>query len=173
MDLVFFEDFCLSRSLRSDAPQLVKHLSNPSISKNLRQPPFPYTEADAKSWHDFLDLEKESHPLTARFRWVIRQCSSSILVGDISLNECDDPGIYRLGYWLAEEYWGKGIMTNAVAKVTEIAREQKVSKIVADVKKGNWGSCRVLENNGFKYIGDGETIKLGRPLEVWDFEFEL
>jgi len=167
-----FSDFCLSRHNRSDTPQLVKHLSNPSIANNLKHPPFPYTEANAKEWHDFLDNEKESRPQTARFRWAIRQCSSSELIGDVSLEEWDELGTYRLGYWLAEDYWGKGIMSNTVGQALNIARGH-VSKIVADVKEENWGSRRVLEKNGFKYIGNDEATKGEEVFGIWKFELEI
>jgi [ribosomal protein S5]-alanine N-acetyltransferase len=167
----FSDDYHLSRVTLQDTPDLVKNLSNPSISKNLENPPFPYTPADAQQWYDFVQSEKEKDPKTARFRWVIRRISSQVLIGDISLRACERPGEYRLGYWLSEDYWGKGIMSEAVAAVIDIAREAKdVVRIVVDVKDGNWGSRRVLEKNGFRYLGEGNKDSLGR---VWLFELDL
>jgi [ribosomal protein S5]-alanine N-acetyltransferase len=169
----FSRDYHLSRLSLQDTPNLVKNLSNPSISKNLEQPPFPYTLADAQQWHDFVQSEKETDPKTARFRWVIRQVSSQVLIGDISLRAGKRDGQYCVGYWLAEDYWGKGIMSGAVAAAIKIAREAKdVERIVADVKDGNWGSRRVLEKNGFRYLGDQDKDCLGTD-KRWLFELEL
>jgi [ribosomal protein S5]-alanine N-acetyltransferase len=172
-NLLFSEDLCLSRHRRTDILQLVKNLNNPSISKNLKRPPFPYTEADAIKWYDFLDLEKEIGPQSAQLRWVIRQRSSSLLLGDLSFTELDEPGVYRLGYWLAEDYWGKGVMTNAVATAIGIAREKEVSKIVAEVKDGNFGSRRVLEKNNFVFKGCADDEWSGLKFKVWKFELQL
>jgi RimJ/RimL family protein N-acetyltransferase len=149
------EEYCLARHLRTDAPELVEHLSNAAISQNLLLPPFPYTLEDAHSWHDFVEQEKSMDPDTARFRWVIRDGSKK-LVGDISLTKTES-GTYRLGYWLSERCWGKGIMTASVRAAINFAREQtrgETIKIFAEVKKGNVGSVRVLEKNGFHQTGE-------------------
>ena len=172
-NLVFSEDLCLSRHRRTDSPQLVKNLNNPSISKNLKRPPFPYTDADAIKWYDFLDQEKETHPHDARFRWVIRQCSSPLLLGDVSLIKLDEPGVFTLGYWLQEDQWGKGIITKAVGTALKVAQETEVSKVVAEVKDGNFGSRRVLEKNNFVFKGCEDVDWTGLKLKVWKFELQL
>src|SRR5437764_196542 len=146
---IFSKDFYLSRHSREDTPRVVKSLNNPSISNMLRLPPFPYTPEDADKWYTFLEGEKITDPDTARFRWSIRNVSSGEMIGDSSLVKLENG--YRLGYWLGEEYWGRGIMSNAVAEVLEIAKREKVERVIADVKEGNWGSRKVLEKNGFKF----------------------
>jgi [ribosomal protein S5]-alanine N-acetyltransferase len=169
----FAGNYRLSRITRQDTEALVKNLSNPEISKNLQKPPFPYTPSHAQQWYNFLDSEKETDPKTARFRWVIRQVSSQVLIGDISLSAWKHPGQYRLGYWLSEDYWGGKIMSCAVATAIGIAREERdVDKIVADVKCGNLGSRRVLEKNGFRYLGE-ELVDSSSSKTQWLFELDL
>ena len=92
--------------------------------------------------------------------------SSGEMIGDSSLVKLENG--YRLGYWLGEEYWGRGIMSNAVAEVLEIAKQEKVERVIADVKEGNWGSRKVLEKNGFKFCD--EHYSLEGKCVLWDFE---
>ena len=64
-------------------------------------------------------------------------------------------------------------MSCAVATAIGIAREERdVDKIVADVKCGNWGSRRVLEKNGFRYLGE-ELVDSSSPEMQWLFELDL
>jgi len=167
----FSGDFYLSRYHRTDSPELVKHLSNKAISANLRLPPFPYTDASANEWYDFLDKEKVDHPTNASFRHTIRRRSTDLLVGDISLEELkEEKGTHKLGYWLAEEEWGKGIMTEAVRLILRRACEAGIGKIRVFMLQGNRGSRRVLEKNGFKYIGDFEEVWRGEMKAMSQFE---
>ena len=55
-----------------------------------------------------------------------------------------------LGYWLAEDHWGKGIATWAVQTVVSLACEQAhFVRIEAMVYEHNVASVRVLEKCGF------------------------
>jgi RimJ/RimL family protein N-acetyltransferase len=56
----------------------------------------------------------------------------------------------EIGYWLAQDQWGRGIMTEAVAAMTECAfRELDVVRIQAAVFEWNPASMRVLEKCGY------------------------
>lgn len=168
----FAGEYRLSRVSKQDTEALVKNLSNPALSETLHTPPFPYTSTNAEEWYAFLETEKEKDPKTARFRWVIRHVPSKTMIGDISLCKWKRTGQYRLGFWLAEEYWGKGIMTEAVATVIDIAKEEEdVEMIVADVDYLHWASRRVLEKNGFEFIG--ELHDTYRMCQLWLFELYL
>ena len=60
----------------------------------------------------------------------------------------------EIGYWLAEEYWGKGIMSIAVEKICKLAFERyDIVRIYASAFRYNQGSQRVLEKAGFKLEG--------------------
>lgn len=57
----------------------------------------------------------------------------------------------EIGYWLGEPYWGRGIVTRAVAAVTEHAFETlQLVRVEAEVFEGNMGSMRVLEKCGYE-----------------------
>ena len=60
----------------------------------------------------------------------------------------------ELGYWLAEPFWGKGVMTEAVKRITEYAfRCFGLKRVYAEPYTSNRASARVLEKAGFKYEG--------------------
>ena len=164
--------YYLSTYSRDDAPQIVQSLSNKMVAQQLRLVPIPYSMSDAMEWFGRLE-EEAKHPDTAPIHWAIRETSSRKLIGDLSLREADN-GVYSLGYWLAFEHWGQGIMTRALSEVLRIVRMEilKVKVMTAGVRENNWRSQRVLEKSGFRRVGEHvETIE--KAITVWDFELEL
>ena len=159
---------------REDAPEIIWHLSNKAITKNLGPLPDPYTHADAIVWMDFLDAEAEEFPERARLRLYIREKGTEKVVGNISIWREEQRGVWVLGYWLAEELWGQGIMTWACSEVLKRAREQGVKNVVVGrIKEGNHGSRRVLEKNGFRHLGDQGLLLDGILQKEWEYEIEL
>ena len=75
-----------------------------------------------------------------------------VAAGGIAVTLLDD--VYHrtaeIGYWLGEPFWGRGIMTDAVAAVVPVAFERfPIVRIQAGVFANNPGSMRVLEKCGF------------------------
>ncbi len=68
----------------------------------------------------------------------------------------------EIGYWLAEAYQGKGIMTEACrALVTFGFEELSLHRIVIRCATGNLKSCRIPERLGFRFEGisrEGEFL---------------
>jgi RimJ/RimL family protein N-acetyltransferase len=65
------------------------------------------------------------------------------------------PDIYcknaELGYWLAEPYWGQGIITKAVKLIVEESFQTlSINRVFAVPYSNNIASHRVLEKAGFK-----------------------
>ena len=57
----------------------------------------------------------------------------------------------ELGYWLAEPYWGKGIVTQAVKQIIEIGfKNFDITRIYARPYGPNLASQKVLEKAGMK-----------------------
>lgn len=92
----------------SDAKDLAGMLSNKKVQDNLRDGlPYPYTEQDGKEFISAMLSADENE--TFAFAITV----DSMVIGSI--------GIFRqgnnhrqtaeLGYYIVEEYWGKGIMT--------------------------------------------------------------
>jgi RimJ/RimL family protein N-acetyltransferase len=75
------------------------------------------------------------------------------VIGTIGLSEKLDK-IYELGYSLSEDYWHKGLMSEAVKALIDYAfLELNAYEIDAGVFLDNFRSEKLLLNVGFKYIG--------------------
>ena len=64
--------------------------------------------------------------------------------------------IYRrtaeIGYWLGEEFWGLGIMTEAIRAATEyVFTNYDICRIYACVFEWNPASMRVLEKSEYQF----------------------
>jgi len=156
------------RSWRTeDAASLQKYADNRNISAWLFDRfPSPYTLQDAV---DFINLKKDQNPVT-NFAIVV----NGEVAGVIGLDMRED--VYRktplLGYWLAEDYWGRGIMPEAVKLVTAYGFEQlDMICIQANVFGGNNKSMRVLEKAGFvkQGIAAQSAIKNGQVVDEHRF----
>ncbi|GAB3923518.1 hypothetical protein GCM10029976_013830 [Kribbella albertanoniae] len=86
--------------------------------------------------------------------WLL--ASGDRIVGAVTLSDIV-PGPFRnahLGYWLAADAVGRGLMTMAVEAAAEIAdTELKLHRLQASVFVHNAASHAVLERTGFTQIG--------------------
>ena len=75
----------------------------------------------------------------------------------------------ELGYYLAEKYWGRGIMTEAIRQLCEIIFDTTdILRIYAEPFAYNTGSRRALEKAGFCYEGTlkNNAVKNGKVLDM-------
>ncbi|CAM3744616.1 Putative ribosomal N-acetyltransferase YdaF [Vibrio aerogenes CECT 7868] len=77
------------------------------------------------------------------------------VVGNISFNSINhDLKKVEIGYWLSQKHQGKGIVSRAVAKLTDIAfTEMGMTKVQISAAIGNQPSRNVCERLGFKLEG--------------------
>lgn len=60
----------------------------------------------------------------------------------------------EVGYVFNKQYWGKGYGTEAVALMTNYAKEElKLHRLNANVVAENYGSARILEKSAFEIEG--------------------
>ena len=60
----------------------------------------------------------------------------------------------EMGYWLGEEFWGRGLATRAVTAASEWAFDNyKLTRVFAMAFSHNAASIRVLEKAGFEREG--------------------
>ena len=133
----------------SDITSLVRYANNPRVAQNLMNSfPHPYTEVDGRA---FIALALQMKPPN---RMAIEINGEA--AGGIGLHL--QPDIYcknaELGYWLAEPYWGKGIMTEVVAQMVAYGFQHfDIDRIFAKPFGSNLSSQRVLEKAGFVLEG--------------------
>ncbi|MBA4322008.1 MAG: GNAT family N-acetyltransferase [Odoribacter sp.] len=143
---IVFEGVILRPWSVKDADRLAIIANNKSIAGNLRDRfPFPYSLSDAHNWLNSV-IPINDPP---RFFAIL---SDNYLVGSIGIVTKED--IYRknveIGYFLAEDYWGKGIITKAVKAATAYAFSAfDIVRVYAEPYSDNPGSRRVLEKAGF------------------------
>lgn len=107
-------------------------------------------------------------------RWAIVLRKTDEFVGSIGFSEDEkrkNPNVRSLGYWMAEEHWGRGYMSEAVAAVVDYAfRKLGFEIITADCYSHNPASRRVLEKSGFIYEGTlHEAVQIFNG-EIYDLE---
>lgn len=146
-----------------DAGALARYANNPRVAANLRDRfPSPYTLSDAEN---FLSNITSQSPRT---NFAIANEEEPI--GGIGLMIGRDVHrfVAELGYWLAEPFWGQGLMTSAVLKFTDYAfAEFKLNRIYAEPYTSNPASARVLEKAGFFLEGtlNASVVKHGKVLD--------
>ena len=158
---------CTIRPWRmSDAMDLAAALSDPAILNNLRDGlPYPYTEKDAEDYITAMLCADKS----AVFAYAI--CLEDRAVGSIGAFRQSNIHFRtaELGYYLAREYWGRGIVTEAVRQLCEkIFAQTDILRIYAEPFSDNVGSRRVLEKAGFQLEGIlcRNACKNGRVLDM-------
>lgn len=128
-----------------DGKSLAELCNNRNVWNNLRDYiPFPYTEDDAVAY--ILHCRAEEPRISFAVEWdgVFAGCAGLVLQQDVYRHSAE------IGYWLGEQFWGRGIMTKAVGLLAEYGfTSLGLKRIYSGVFAYNAGSCRVLEKNGF------------------------
>ena len=158
---------CVLRKWRlSDAKDLAAALNNEKILNNLRDGlPFPYTGQDAGDYITAMLSADEN----STFAYAITVDDRA--VG--SIGAFRQSNIHRqtaeLCYYLAEEYWGRGIMTEAIRQLCGIVfYTTDILRIYAEPFAYNTGSRRALEKAGFALEGimKNNAVKNGKVLDM-------
>lgn len=145
-------EFLLRPWRNEDLDDLVKYANNYNISRYLTDKfPHPYTR---EAGEDFIAFATQMDP-------------PNIMAIVIDGHACGGIGIHplhdierknaELGYWLAEDYWGQGIITQAVIQMVDYGfKFFDINRIFARPFGTNVASQRVLEKAGFVLEGKFE-----------------
>ena len=158
---------CILRKWRpSDAKDLAAALNNEKILNNLRDGlPFPYTEQDARDYITAMLSSEENSTFAYTITIEDRAVGSIGVFRQANMHR----QTAELGYYLAEEYWGRGIMTEAIRQLCEIVFDTTdILRIYAEPFAYNTGSRRALEKSGFCYEGTmkNNAVKNGKVLDM-------
>ncbi|MFE8694753.1 GNAT family N-acetyltransferase [Cytobacillus sp. FJAT-53684] len=100
-------------------------------------------------------FERDFHK-KSRVKWgIFQKIQRNQLVGIIeSMDFSQKVNMVSIGYFLAEDYWGKGIATESVRMLVKFLFEEvNVNRIQAEVMPANEVSKKVLLKNGFMKEG--------------------
>ena len=148
------------------ASDLASALNNANILDNLRDGlPYPYTENDAKDF--IIAMQNADKSKVFAFAIVLNnKCIGSV---GVFRQENIHFRTAELGYYVSEEYWGRGIMTQAVKEVCNyVFVNTDIVRIFAEPFADNTASQRVLEKNGFYCEGimKNNAYKNGRIVDM-------
>ena len=120
--------------------------------------PYPYTQKDGENFIQYCMAENGS------FIKAIDVDGEMIGAVGLHLQEDIHKNNAELGYWIAEPFWNKGIVTSAVAEMIEWGfLNLPINRIFARPYGSNNASRRVLEKIGFI-----KEAHLYRNLIKWD-----
>ncbi len=161
------EERVILRSWREeDAGALARIIGNKKIQDRLRDGiPYPYTEEDG------LVFIREMLAADREMVYAYAIVADGRLAGSIALFR--QGNIHRrtgeVGYYLGEEFWGRGIGSRALALLCDkLFQETDLLRIYAEPFAENSASCRILEKNGFRCEGTmrQNALKNGRILDM-------
>jgi RimJ/RimL family protein N-acetyltransferase len=151
-----------------DAPSLARHGNSHAIWRNLRDRfPHPYTAEAAGAY--ISGVLERGLPTSLAIE------VDGAAAGGVSVR----PGVdiervsAEVGYWLGEAYWGQGIMSAAVAAVSEPAFDWfGLTRLFALPFARNHASSRVLERAGYVRTAliRRSVIKEGEILDEYLYE---
>jgi len=133
------------RDLESkDESLLVEYLNNDDVVRYLSSRlPSPYTQKDAKWW---VNIGSKEDGIVKAIDYKGVFCG---VVGS-RLQHFEYERSAEVGYWIAQQYWGKGIASVALTELTDfIFSTTKITRLFAPVFCKNEASKRVLEKSGF------------------------
>ena len=129
-------------------------LRNIGLNKN----PNEITKKDEVNWiNNSINGYKSKKPKVYNLLIIVDENPAGT-IGTHNINY-DDRNV-EIGYWLAKDYRGRGIMTKAIKLfLKEIYIKFNPVRVVAYTFTFNPKSARVLEKNGFKYEGTRRKVK--------------
>ncbi len=153
--MIFKTDRLLLRPwVESDARCLYHFAKNPNIGPIAGWPPHESVEYS-------LNIIKTIFSKKETYAVVL----NDIPIGCVGLlfhpdtNHWWGEGACELGYWIGEEYWGRGYATEGSKTLINHAfNDLDVKTIYATYKHNNFHSKRVLEKLGFKYYSELKNI---------------
>lgn len=138
-------NFTLRPWTHNDIDSLVKFANNQQIAKFMTdQFPHPYTHEKGKA---FIEFATQNSPVNIFAIDINGEASGGIglhFQADIQRKNAE------LGYWLAEPYWGNGIITKAIVQMIDYGfKKFDINRIYARPFGTNIASQKVLEKAGF------------------------
>jgi RimJ/RimL family protein N-acetyltransferase len=159
----------LRTAVPEDARVICRELGKWDTARMLATAPYPFPNLRDDEW--WANIQTRAFPKQGLWRMLaLKGDASRTAIGNVGL--CPRDGSWQLGYWLAEDHWGKGLMSEAVLKAAEHVKVTWApQEIISGAFTDNPGSRRVLEKAGFTYTGlSGEWCE-ARQAEVphWNF----
>ena len=139
--------------------------NDPEVVKYLTWPIHESVEVTRKVVESWVNQYKD--PTTIRYGITLKD--SGELVGGIDVVKYID-GVPEVGYCMAKKCWNKGLMTEAFRAFSDYLFCLSFKKIIIRAEDLNVGSNRVIQKNGFQFVGTKQIDKNGRPTTINNYE---
>ena len=135
----------------ADAESIYAIFSDPQVMRYWSTPPLPDMAAAESLLTEIINDVAQGRMM----KWGIARTEDDFVIGTATLFHIDlDNGRAELGYALAREHWGRGVMSEALQSLLEYAFEVLLlRRLEADVDPRNSASIRTLERLGFQREG--------------------
>jgi RimJ/RimL family protein N-acetyltransferase len=138
----------------TDAGAIAAGLGNFNVTRFLTRVPFPYAESDAVDWLSLVEAKKPEQR-----EFVIEHAGDGV-IGVIGFDS-------ELGYWLAEPFWGRGLMTEAgAAALRWYFSTTDAQSIASGAHEDNPASLRVQHKLGFEVVGSEVRHSVSRGTDI-------
>ena len=138
----------------SDAPAIQRHFDNWNIIRHLAAVvPWPYPADGAETFiQSQLDKISAGEEL---YHWVlVPRDGDGEAIGNIDFRPSVEGAKGNRGFWLAEPYWGRGLMTEAIASVNDFAfLTLGLDHFYVCNAATNEASRRVKQKTGAEFVG--------------------
>lgn len=139
-----------------DVDDFYVYAKKPNVGPNAGWPPHENKEVSMKILQSFIEKDEV---------WAIEYKENSKVIGSLGAHADEKrAGIKArmIGFVLSEDYWGKGLMTEAVKEaIRYLFEEEKYDVLSCYHYPFNVRSKRVIEKCGFKYEG---TLRLASKI---------
>ncbi len=151
LPIIETERLILRKLLYSDKEDIFYYASKPEVAKYTLW----YPHQSKVDTLEFLNIVYEGYRTNTPAPWGIELKAISKIIGTVGFVDWDKNNHKaEIGYALSQDYWNKGITTEAVRKVINFGfNKMELNRIEARCKRENVSSSRVLVKLGFTFEG--------------------
>lgn len=141
-------DLVLRAPTMDDVQAIAALANNRNISSMLQSVPYPYYDRHAEEF-----IAQVSKPEAGECVFAITESSTGVLMGMCGLHLVQRRyELPHMGYWLGEDFWGKGYATQAARALVDLFfKAGSEDTLLISVMETNTASRRVIEKCGGRY----------------------
>jgi RimJ/RimL family protein N-acetyltransferase len=159
--------FVLRPAQLGDAQAIARYLNDFEVAGNLARVPFPYHLSDARAW-----LRTRRPGLPVEETNFAIELPDQGFAGQVGFHHGPHGPI--IGYWLGRPFWGRGIMSEAVAASLDwFFGASPADAIYSGVFHFNAASLAIQHKLGFTQTGRSTLLCLARGAEVAHIDTKL
>jgi RimJ/RimL family protein N-acetyltransferase len=147
-----------------DEDEFVQMHTDPEVRRYVGGSPWPVEKVRSRFENEYLGKPTESYGL-----WAAILKEEDKYVGASGLRRADQKDAAFLAFYFARPYWGRGLASEAAQAFLGVAfGNLRLSRVWADVERGNAASEHILKKFGFQQVR--QEVLPGRVLCLYELE---